>query len=226
MNEASTNKILEQTHLADLEAEKAVFSQLSRLILPEMVVIDIGAGTGQFTCNLSKVITRCSIYAVEAEPLQFKQLHVNCLKWEENSDNCIYTLQAVVTDKDEAKSLVTDNPDTIAFYKLDSLFKIIAPDFIKIKADGNPLKILKGSSSILRKGKARFLIKSSQENQSTDETDSAKIDALMNSFGYYSRDFYGNTLFTNTSKRLGYVAKRLYRQLLPETLRRWIKKWD
>ena len=252
MEQEEIYKILEQTYFSENSKEKKILEKLPRLFHSEMVFIDIGANIGQYTFQAKQNMNRCSIYAIEPDPIRFSKLKENCQKWEYKSDNTIYPLQIAMSDQDSNTSFyITNSPVsgsffkydishlndelrkvvvweeiTVASYKLDTLFKKIDPDLVKINAGGSELQILKGSTSILKQGKAKFLIEVNKWQDPEVKNSSADICDFMKSFDYYPKDFYGRKLFVNQKKSLLHTSKRIYRQILPVAFRQQVKSWQ
>ena len=252
MEQEQIYKTLEQTYFFQNSDNKKVTDTISRLFHPEMVLVDIGANIGQYTFQAEQNMNRCSIYAIEPDPIRFTKLKENCQKWEHLSNNTIYPLQIAISDQDsnvsfyitnspvsgsffkhdishlsnELKNAVIWEEITVASYKLDTLFQKVDPDLVKIDAGGSELAILRGSTSILKRGKAKFLICANKWEGSDIDNGSANINDFMKSFDYYPQNFYGMNLFVNPKKSLLYVAKRVYRRILPVVFRQWVKSWN
>lgn|GEM_PF-5935895 len=81
-------------------------------------------------------------------------------------------------------------------FRLDTLFKDRSPDLVKVDVEGAELRVLKGATRILKEGKAKFLIE--VHGGLVDPEGEKRPDQVykfMNSFGYYSFNFYGRVLF-------------------------------
>lgn len=202
--------------LEDNHNQKEVLDNLSSIVHSGMTFLDIGANSGEYTFQINKILSKSSIYAVEADPIKFKTLKEKCAKWEGDSDNNIYALQITISDR---------NRWEVDLFKLDTLFKRINPDLIKIDVEGSELQILQGSTGLLKEGKARFLIGFNKERNSECPNRIAEICNLMNSFGYYPKNFYGKYLFTNPNKHLLHTSKRIYRRILPVAFRQWVRSY-
>lgn len=187
---------------------------LSNLLDEEMVFIDLEADTGQYVFQANKAANRVSIYAIEPDPVKFETLKRNCLEWEDLSDNCIYSLHIAISDRDQN----TQQESLIKTYKMDTLFDRVDPDLIKIGC-GSELQVLKGSTKILKRGKAKFLLTAPEYSKNHF----SNLRDFMNSFGYAQRDFYGQKLFVNPIKRLAHTSKRIYRQVLPVSFRQKVQ---
>lgn len=196
---------------------KKVFDNLYHILYPGMIFVDVGANLGQYTFEVNHYLSQSSIYAIESDPSKVSQLKNNFAQWECLSDNSIYVLKINLSNKQE-----TDET-SLNCYKLDTFFKRIDPDLIKINKTGNALPILQGSTGLLKKGKVRFLLVNNQEETRDTSDSDAQIFDFMKSFGYSPQKFDKKYLFTNPKKHLLYTSKRIYRRMLPETLRRWLK---
>ena len=117
---------------------------------------------GQYTSQVNKNVNKNSIYSIEPHSVKFEKLKINCCDLENSSYNNIYPLKIALSDHDGSIKLERNNLSNESIiadsYKLDTLFKIIKPDLIKIDVTGQELEILKGSIQILQQGRAKFLI--------------------------------------------------------------------
>lgn len=193
--------------------DKALFENLPKLVHSESVFVDIGSDTGACIFLVNKMISKSSLYAIESDPTKFEQLKKNCSEWEKESDNKIHLLNTSIGDREEAA-------DT---FKLDTLFKPLKPDLVKIDVSGEELPILQGSQTILNIGKTRFLIKIESEDSKS------KICDFMKSFNYYPADFYGMVLFSNPQKQQKYrfaiaKIKQIARKIIPPAFRYWLRQ--
>lgn len=180
----------------------------SKLLKQEMVVIEVGSGYGDNIYQINKNLKRGSIYAIELDIKKFKVLKNNCLNWEMLSNNKIHLLQVAISDNNQDNgTYFVEN--TTNSYTLDTLFKILQPDIIKINITEEPLKILQGSREILKKGKSKFLITLNPDKSYED------IDNFMESFGYCAKNFYQMNLFINPHyhKWYDYIFKSLKKAL-------------
>jgi precorrin-6B methylase 2 len=207
----STTKISPLVSLSS--TDKALFENLPKLLYSDSIFINIGADRGNCIALVNKTISKSSLYAIESDPTKFEQLKANCSAWEKESDNKIHLLNTIIGDREEAA-------DT---FKLDTLFKPLKPDLIKIDVSGDALPILQGSQTILKLGKTRFLIKIESEDSKS------KICDFMKSFNYYPTDFYGMVLFGNPQKHQKYhfaiaKIKQIGRKIVPPAIRYWIRQ--
>jgi FkbM family methyltransferase len=136
------------------------------MVSPLMLKVrTVGANIGQYTAQANQIIEKGSIYAIEADPTRFAFLKKNCQKWETLSYNTIHTLNIAISHrnhptepfyitnspvsgcgvkydlsnlKNELRDAVDWQEITVASYKLDTLFKAIEPDLIKIATGSKP----------------------------------------------------------------------------------------
>lgn len=199
------------------ENDKEVLDKLPQILHSGMIFVDVGANLGRYTFEVNKNLNRGSIYVIESDPIKFSKLKDNCAKWEALSNNSIYALKINLSNGQEKEKTSLNS------FKLDTLFERIDPDIIKINGTGNELEILQGSTRLLKRGKARFLLVMNKKETPEVQDSSADICSFMNSFGYYPQKIDGKNLFTNPKKHLFHRFKKIYRQIVPEAFRRWLK---
>ncbi len=214
----NTQKFIQNELFSD--NDKKVLDDLYQILYPGMIFVDIDAELGRYTFEVNNHLTQSSIYAIESDPLKCSQLKHNCAEWEFLSDNSIYALKINLYNGQE------NEKTSLNCYELDTLFKPIDPDLIKINKTGNELQILQGSRRLLKKGKVRVLLVNNEEEKFNKAYSNSQICEFMNSFGYYPKKFGEKYLFTNPKKHLFHTSKRIYRQILPETFRRWLKSFS
>lgn len=244
MDKERIHQILERTYLSqELDPQKAL-NNLKNILSSEMIFVDIGANIGQYTFQANNIMDKGSIYAIEPDPIRFSQLKNNCEKWENESYNNIYPLQILIGDRDgQANFYITNSPVSgsankynifhlekelqeavsweeikVESYKIDTLFKSIEPDLIKLNVGNNELQILKGSTNLLKQGKTRFLI--NFQNSADKITEVANF---MKQFGYYPTNFYDLYLFVNPKKQFLYRSRKKYQQIFPQFLRQLLR---
>ena len=221
--------LLNKADFSENTNNKKVIENLPGLLHPEMIFIDVGAKTGEYTFAVNKILKKGIIYAIEQDPMRFEKLKENCQQWKILHDNSIYVLHGAMSDQDSQNSS-SDHPSLISgsfvdidSYQLDTLFRTMKPDIIRIGAGESEFKVLKGSTGILKQGKAKFLIELNQEQSPETHQKNEDLYEFMNSFAYSSRDFYGQVLFIHPRNSIICTIKRIYRQILPEAFRRWIR---
>lgn len=251
MDKERIHQILERTYLTkELEPQKAL-SHLQNILTSEMIFVDIGANIGQSTFQANKIMDKGSIYAIEPDPIRFSQLKDNCERWESESYNNIYPLQILIGDRDgKTNFYITNSPAsgsidkydisqledeitesvvweeiTVDSYKIDTLFKSIEPDLIKLDIGNSELKILKGSTNILKQGKALFLINFTKSSPADIANRIAEVANFMKQFGYYPNNFYDMYLFVNHNKQFFYKSRKTYQRIFPQFLRQWLRSW-
>ncbi|MDY6783748.1 MAG: FkbM family methyltransferase [Cyanobacteriota bacterium] len=248
MNSEQIRKILEESYLSEKTLEKDVLRNLHQLLSSGTIFVDVGANIGQSIFQGNKIIEKGSIYAIEPDPTRFALLKENSRKWEPLYYNTIHVANIAMSDKnsedepffvtnspvsgfstkynlsnleEKVREAVTWQEITVASYKLDTLFKAIDPDLIKIATGGNELKILQGATKILKKGKARFLIEPyERKSPKISNYNFEDICHWMKGFGYEQKAFYSQVLFSHPKK---FAVNRLQQaclQMLPEYPRR------
>jgi FkbM family methyltransferase len=221
-------------------------NKLAKILSSKITLIDVGANSGDFIFLIKSIVAQSSFYGIEPNPLRFKELHHNCLQWEEGTNHKIYALNIAIGDRDgqadfyynisdNGKSFLKPNREqdrvvetlsgekvTVDLYKLDTLFKSMKPDLININPQGSELEILQGSTEILKLGKTKFLIASKSSSF-------AEVEKFMNSFGYQSTVFDEISLFQNYKKDNRYQnsvenLRRFGGQIIPASWRYQIRK--
>ena len=194
--------------------EKIFIEDLRKILHSEMVFIDVGANTGTYVYLVNNLINKSSIYAIESSPSKFDRLKEDCCQWERESDNKIHLLQITIGNREEQVDLETT--DT---FKLDTLFKAIKPDLIKIDANDRELEIIQGCREILKAGKTKFLISLSSQ---MDE-----LSNFMKSFNYYPVNFHEMLLFSNPKSQpkfqLSKTFKSIGRKIIPLHFQYWFR---
>ncbi|AFY76540.1 methyltransferase, FkbM family [Pleurocapsa sp. PCC 7327] len=166
--------MLNETNLLENNSKKE--SKLAKILRSQMVIVDIGSNSGKYTFEVNKALSSGSIYAIEPNPIKFEKLKEKCPQWEKDSDNKIHLLQIGIGDRDGQSNFFFSNSPThgsflkedisqvkqelddaiaweeitVDIYQLDTLFKPIKPDIIKIDVKGKELPILRGASTFGR----------------------------------------------------------------------------
>jgi FkbM family methyltransferase len=246
--------MLNETNWLENNSKKEFFSKLAKILRSQMVIVDVGASYGTYTFQVNKALSSGSIYTIEPDPIKFGKLKEKCPQWEKDSDNKIHLLQIGISDRDGQSNFFFSNSPThgsilkedisqvkqeledvtaweeitVDIYQLDTLFKPIKPDIIKIDVTGRELPILQGSVGILKTGKAKFLIQFSHQDSSEIAASKDKIYEFMKSFDYYPSNFYGMILFRNPKqdkKSRFDTFKLVTRRIISPSLRYWIREF-
>lgn len=227
--EKEKNKI--DKDLNNIEAKK-LLKDLSFLFKPEIIFIDIGAKTGEYVWEVNKILKRGIIYAIEPNPTKFKKLKETCSNSRLLNNNSIHILLATISDQnshvDSNKNVLsTESGDftPINFYTLDYLFRAIRPDLVMISTGEDALKVLKGSTEILKQGKAQFLVKYNKDCSSEIKKTNEDLYKFMNSFGYSRKYFDNQVLFLHPQKSRIYDLKSRLRKILPQSFQDSIKAY-
>lgn len=201
--------------------EKEVIKHLPELLQDVKVFVDIGASLGQYTFHANKYMKKGQIFAIEADPIRFEKLQLNCEEWQKMSTNKLVAINAAVSDRDDqikfhitnssvsgglfrhSLNHLTENDRakvqweeiSIDSYRLDTLFKDTNPDFIKMDVEGTEWRALKGSQSLLINDNVSFLIELHSWGDSDKQGKPDQVIKFMKSYGYNSQNFYGKTLF-------------------------------
>jgi FkbM family methyltransferase len=183
-----------------------------------MVIIDIGAGLGEYISYVNREISRSSIYAIEPDPIKFNQLKEKHRQWEKESNNTIHLLQIAIADSEKQTMLSQlNNTEEVLVdtFKIDTLFKPIKPSLIRINVSDRTQEILEGSTALLTIGKTQFLI------ATNDKT--IAIAEFLKPFGYLPFNLENAILFSNPQKsdrdRLLPKIKKLTKRFFPASLR-------
>lgn len=191
-----------------------------------MIIIDIGAGVGEYISQVNREISSSSIYAIEPDPIKFKQLKEKQRQWEKESDNTIHLLQIAVAETEKKTKLSQSNSAEeiiVDTFKIDTLFKPIKPDLIRInvsdaQAQGyrdRTEEILQGCTALLKLGKTKFLIAPNDRTLAIAE--------FLKPFGYLPFNLENAILFSNPQKderaRFFPKIKKLTKRFFPASLR-------
>ncbi|NJQ97365.1 MAG: FkbM family methyltransferase [Hydrococcus sp. CSU_1_8] len=209
-----------------LRTRQSTFKKTLSLLNSENVFVDVGANQGELIFPIVQKIKRISVYAIEPDLIKFEQLKQNSFEWEKQSKNKIYPLNIAMSDrdgqenfmrsqlpnnkillkfnlaqvKDEFKESSSWEQISVDVFKLDTLFKPIKPALIKIDVGGNELKILQGSTAILKEGKTKFLLNFNHQYTAESKDRQEQIFQFMKSFNYTPKNFDKVVLFVNQQK--------------------------
>jgi len=173
-----------------LDEEREIFDEFPTLLKNVKVFFDVGASIGQYTFHADKHIECGKILAFEPDPIRYEKLRENCRSWQKRSSNTLYVFETAISErKGKEKMYITDSTISGSFFKperkksreiivktraLDD-FEKLGPDFIKIDVEGAELRVLKGATKTLKRGKSKFLIEIHRKNGVTK---------FMEQFGY------------------------------------------
>jgi FkbM family methyltransferase len=183
-----------------------------------MIIIDIGSDLGEYISQINREISRSSIYAIEPDPIKFKQLQDKHRQWEKESDNTIHLLQIAVGDREKQTKLSqSESAEEILVdtFKIDTLFKPIKPHLIRINVSDRAEEILQGCTALLKIGKTQVLIVPNDKSIATVE--------FLKTFGYLPFNLENTLLFRNPQKddstRFFPQLKKFTKQFFPASLR-------
>lgn len=207
--------ILNEAYFSSECHEKDVVNNLRRLLHGARVFVDVGASLGQYTFFANSALRNGDIIAVEADPIRFDALKINCEKWATSSTNALRPVHAAASDADgEVAFSVTDSnvsgglfphpverPDLrwrevrVRSVTLDTLLGGVRPDLVKVDVEGGEWRVLQGARHLLAGGKTKFLVELHGWQDPHAHTGAEDVLALMASYGYRPVDFHGRSLF-------------------------------
>ncbi len=207
-------EVLNRAYFSEDCHEKELLHQLPRLIREATLFVDVGASLGQYTKAASTVMRGGRIVAIEADPVRFEELRRNVKEWGRDSRARIEAIGAAVGSVDGSVTFHTTNSNVsgglfphmlaadveyeqiqVRALTLDGLFPNDPPDFIKADIEGAELRMLLGSSRILRARRTIFLLELHGWNDPEFKDTSAAIVRYMRGVGYWPVSFYAHTLF-------------------------------
>lgn len=123
------------------------------------IVYDIGANVGFFTLFFEKL--GASVYAFEPLSRNYRYL----LKHRELNHSSFFHVRAAISDansvgkisenyRNPSQACLSDEGEKVLIFAIDEIIKqgLPKPDFLKIDAEGNELKILQGAAETLKAG--------------------------------------------------------------------------
>ena len=233
--------ILGRAYFSEEPHEKETLGRLAKMLRSATVFVDVGASLGQYVYHANKHLRGGYILAIEPDPIRFDKLDENCREWESLSGNRIQALHAAISDIDgRIKFYTTNSPlsgglfkhkSTTSYqwrevfldcFRLDTLLMDIQPDLVKIDVEGSELRVLRGCTRILKKGKARFLVEIHGWADPEGQRDPAEVFDFMKSFDYWPTNQYGRYLF---AKRTKPEVILLWCGMQVKVFLSWIGKW-
>ena len=240
----------------DTAYERDVLASLPPLLASVKTFVDVGACLGTYTCLANAHLQGGRIVAIEADPVRFDELKRNCERWQTGSSNTLVAVHAALANADGRIGFWTTNspvdggifrPDisyvgddlkgtvrweevSVPCFTLDTLFKDGSPDLVKVDVEGSELRILHGSTRILREGRTRFLLEIHDWPDPEGQQSGDDVVRFMNSFGYYGASVGGRLLFDKKRAhqilliRLGRRLRDSARRYLPRHVRRWLSR--
>lgn len=190
--------------------EKEMIEYLPELLKSCKIFVDIGASFGQYAFYANKIMHNGQIYAYEPDTQRFIELQTNCRRWESLSTNKINVFPYAISYKDGKVTFYSSGGSIsgtffkyrklswkeiiVDCYKLDTLFKDKIPDVVKIDVEGTELRVLRGATKILSKGKTIFLIELHQGIDPKGQKCKRDVFDFLRKFGYKVMGKYSRVL--------------------------------
>lgn len=197
--------------------EKEIVENLGELLRDGALFVDLGASLGQYTFHANQAMRGGRIIAVEADPIRVEELERNCQKWGADGRNAIDVLAYAICDDTGPQSFfctysnlsgglfAREAPAGYHFEEievegtsLDTLFPGEDPELIKIDVEGAELRVLRGATGMLSRGRSRFLIELHSFVDPKGQKSAAEVVAYLAEYGYHADNFHGCKLFSKS----------------------------
>ena len=216
--------ILEQQYFGEGMHEKDEIEHLPELLKGVSVFVDVGASLGQYSFFANRTLKNGTIYCVEADPVRIQRLRELASEWAKNSSNKITVIHAAAAEKigrveffrtnaNVSGGLFAHDPGDRAVQEplewtksdvecitLDSMFKELDPDLIKIDVEGCEYRVLAGARGILEAGKCRFLVEVHPWGDESVKKMPSDIFKFFNHFGYGFKRTHRHWLFEKSHR--------------------------
>lgn len=167
---------LYKTYFGEQQIEKEEIERLPDLLAECTLFVDVGASLGMYTYFANKVLSGARIYAIEADPDRFAELHRNCNEWEKEGQNEIKAVHAIAGDSRDAARFyktgthisggvfaISERADD---YNIVDVQQVLIDDFyeaerkavVKIDVEGAEYRVLKGATHFIEDAHTRFII--------------------------------------------------------------------
>jgi FkbM family methyltransferase len=216
-------QILEDQYFGDNMHERDEIEHLPELLKGVSLFVDVGASLGQYTFFANRILKSASLYCIEADPVRVHRLTELASKWEKTSTNRITVIHAAAAEQAGTVDFFTTDANvsgglfvheagdvtvqaTLQWSKsevpcisLDSLFKNLDPDLIKIDVEGSEYTVLLGARRILERGKCRFLVEVHPWGDKSAQKMPADIFKLFEHFGFSFKRTHRHWLFEKSN---------------------------
>jgi len=219
---------LEEQYFGDKMHERDEIDALPHLLEGVSIFVDVGASLGQYTFFANQILKNSTIYCIEPDPIRVRRLRELTLKWEEASSNKIVVIQAAAaetagqveffrTDSNISGGLFMHQPSdhqldwamiNVDSVSLDSLFRDLNPDLIKIDVEGAEYRVLAGARDILRAGHCQFLVEVHPWGDKSLNKTPSDIFKFFDMFGYDFKRTHRHWLFRKSGSRIARFVKR------------------
>jgi FkbM family methyltransferase len=224
-------KALEEQYFGDDMQEKDEIECLPELLKGVTLFVDVGASLGQYSFFANRVLKGGRIFCIEADPLRMQRLKKAASEWEAMSTNQITVLHAAAAEKEGKVEFFTTDANVsgglfvhgwggtgdrnlvqwknfeVECITLDSLFKNLKPDLVKIDVEGAEHRVLEGARSILEEGKCRFLVEVHPWGDKSVNRAPSDVFRLFSQFGYDFRRTHRHWLFEKSNHRFKTLLK-------------------
>jgi FkbM family methyltransferase len=216
-------QILEQQYFGENMHERDEIGHLPELLKRVSLFVDVGASLGQYSFFANRILKDARIYSIEADPVRVQRLRQLASEWEKTSTNRITVIHAAAGEQVGKVGFFTTNANVsgglfvhdpgdptieeslqwsqseVDCTSLDSLFKDLDPDLIKIDVEGSEYTVLQGARRILEKGKCRFLVEIHPWGDKSAKTTPADVFKLFEHFGYGFKRTHRHWLFEQSN---------------------------
>lgn len=239
MNAEQIYSTLEEAYFGEHPHEAGELLILPELIGDAKIFVDVGASLGQYTRAANAIMQDSLIYAIEADPIRFRRLEVNCKSWEAKTTNRIIPLHAAASDKNGTiEFCVTGTSISGAIFELNELSQswervqvqqmllddlLVGQDakkmFIKMDIEGAEYRALQGMRHVLSMHPQLLIELHAWGDPELRRYPEHSL-ALLAREGYKMRKTHAHFFFT-IDKRAS--ATQMYWQMLSFKTRRAIK---
>jgi FkbM family methyltransferase len=219
MQNSELYTVMEEQYFGVNMQEKDEIESLPELLRNVRTFVDVGASLGQYAFFANRILMDSRIYCIEADPVRVSRLKELASAWEERSSNTIAVINAAAAETNGKLSFFRTNANVsgglfvhgcggaagdkhvqwiqleVDCVTLDSLFKELDPDLIKIDVEGAEYRVLEGASRILAKGTCRFLVEVHPWGDKSARKKPSDVFTLFARFGYDFKRTHRHWLF-------------------------------
>lgn len=167
---------LYESYFGDEHLEEGELAALPQALENCDIFIDAGASLGVYTFHANQILKNKKIISIEADPDRYAELKKNCEKWQQEGNNEIIAVNAIVSDENgETTFYKTGSTISGAVFKveeradeyeavkveqvcLDKFYEEGKRFVAKVDVEGAELRVLEGSTRHLSGRKTDFLI--------------------------------------------------------------------
>lgn len=240
METADLYQVLEEQYFGEKMQEREEIEQLPGLLKNVSVFVDVGAGLGQYSFFANRILSHGKIFCIEADPVRFDRLRELSSQWERSSGNQINLVHAAAAERDAKAEFFTTSANAsgglfappvgksvqwarteVNCVCLDTLFRDLKPDLVKIDVEGAEYRVLLGALGILKQGSCRFLVEIHPWGDQALKKHPADIFRLFAQFGYDFQRAHRHWLFEKSDRPLKRFVK--HRLIVIVMQNAWLK---